>query len=172
MSERKPKERKPLFQPGSVLGGETDILGSVLTSYAQSTGQPAPVLRQEEPSPLAADAETPVEREEEPSAAAERPEPTARSTEPARQPADKPARQPRASRPKKSASAEEDAQNRAQTPKRLCSYRIPEGLDDWLEEYAFQHRHTGMKKQDLVAQAIQLLIVSRAAPLDAEEDQS
>lgn len=62
------------------------------------------------------------------------------------------------------AEAEADVRRRAESPRRLCSYRIPEGLDDWLEEFAFAHRHSGLKKLDLVAEAIGLLIVVKAAP--------
>jgi len=37
--------------------------------------------------------------------------------------------------------------------------RVPEGLNDWLDEYAHAHRKSGVKKQDLVSRAIQLLII-------------
>ena len=188
MSERKaPKERKPLIAPGSVLGESPDIFANVMSSYAESTGQPAPVVRGEDE---AAEAEpgAPVEdeeaallsdaHEEQPTQAAEpapsSPEPR-RRTETARQPADKSARQPKAPAvrsPKKASAtdAEDEAKVRAATPKRLCSYRVPEGLDDWLEEQAFEHRHTGLKKQDLIAQAIQLLIVAKSTYQEEEQD--
>lgn len=186
MSERKPKERKPLFNPGSVLGGGTDILSSVLNNYAESTGQPAPILRQEEPAPPAEFETDPTEEPQ-----AEEPEPvveeapkrperrageiaisTRSVSKTASQPADKPARQPKTSKPKKAESAKEEADRRAQSPLKLCSFRIPEGLDHWLEEQAFEHRHDGLKKQDLVAQAIQLLIMSKALHDGSDEDEA
>lgn len=83
---------------------------------------------------------------------------------------DKPAKQQKAPKAKKTTTAKEQAAQMADSPKRLCSYRIPEELDNWMEEYAFRHRHVGLKKQDLVAEAIQLLIVSKA--LDSTEEDS
>ena len=190
MSERKPaKERKPLIAPGSVLGDSPDIFANVMSSYAESTGQPAPVVRQEDQatntppeSPTQAEEGTPIsevhqdepQREQSREAAPQAPEPRRRS-EPTSQPADKPARQQKAPAVRSSkrgapVDAEEEAKVRAATPKRLCSYRVPEGLDDWLEEQAFEHRHTGLKKQDLIAQAIQLLIMAKSTYQEEGQD--
>ena len=37
--------------------------------------------------------------------------------------------------------------------------RIPEELDDWLTDYSHRKRKQGIKKQDLIAQAVRLLYV-------------
>jgi hypothetical protein len=42
--------------------------------------------------------------------------------------------------------------------------RLPEGLNDWLDDYAHNHRKQGVKKQDLVARAVELLVLSLGAP--------
>jgi len=39
------------------------------------------------------------------------------------------------------------------------SVKMPEALNDWLDQYAFAHRKEKVLKQDLVAKAIQLLYV-------------
>lgn len=164
MSER--KTRKPLIEPGSVLGSQPDIMSSVLNSYADKTGQPAPFAA-EPPTATREPVEDSTRVEAEETEAPAHPEvvpPSKPASKPSSQLADKPARQQKSPRGKaKDVDAEEEARIRAESPKRLCSYRIPEGLDDWLEEQAFEHRHSGLKKQDLVAQAIQLLIVAKAA---------
>ena len=172
MSER--KARKPLIERGSVLGEQPDILSSVLNAYADKTGQAAPFAAAAEPTPETTHDPEERAREEtteeararetlEPKVLLENPERRqgADVSKTARQPADKPARPSRQTRPKKGGDAQEEAARRAETPKRLCSYRIPEALDDWLEEHAFEHRRQGLTKQDLVAQAIQLLIVAK-----------
>jgi hypothetical protein len=37
--------------------------------------------------------------------------------------------------------------------------RLPEGLNDWLDDYAHEHRKEGIKKQDLISRAVQLLVM-------------
>ena len=171
MSERRP--RKPLIEPGSVLGEQPDILSSVLNSYADRTGQPAP-FAPEPTAPPATPSDAAERKPESPEEGQGRAEPNTFEipvSKPASQPVDKPTRTPKAARGKADdTDAEGQARSRSETPKRLCSYRIPEGLDDWLEEHAFAHRHAGLKKQDLVAEAIRLLIVAKAGP--AREDEA
>lgn len=41
--------------------------------------------------------------------------------------------------------------------------RIPEELNDWLDEYAHAHRKEGVKKQDVIARAVELLFLEVAA---------
>lgn len=45
----------------------------------------------------------------------------------------------------------------------VVTLRLPEGLNDWLDEYAHQHRKEGVKKQDLISEAIQLLVMAKEA---------
>lgn len=56
----------------------------------------------------------------------------------------------------------------SQSPLTTVSLKVPAGLNEWLDEYAFQHRKEGVKKQDLVRQALQLLIVELGGEEEAE----
>lgn len=47
--------------------------------------------------------------------------------------------------------------------------RLPEELNDWLDEYAHAHRKQGVKKQDLIARAVQLLVIDLSADTDEGE---
>lgn len=199
MSERKP--RKPLIEPGSVLGGG-DIMSSVLNNYAERTGTPiaerpaaeAPISHDDTPTKQGAEEVPPTPPAAEVSASdgsegsvqqasgtashtTIQPDiQTARYTDskPAVQQASKPKRVAGAHRPARGAdvrSVEDEVRERTDTPKRLCSYRIPEGIDDWLATYVYEHRATKVTKQDLVTEAIGLLIAAKAgARVVAEAD--
>lgn len=60
-------------------------------------------------------------------------------------------------------SAKEVARKRAQelaaSRPMPITLRLPEGLNDWLDDYAHAHRKEGVKKQDLIARAVQLLVI-------------
>ncbi len=51
----------------------------------------------------------------------------------------------------------------ASTPSVVVSLRMPEGLNDWLDDYAHAHRKEKVKKQDLISQAVQLLVKELSA---------
>ncbi len=53
------------------------------------------------------------------------------------------------------------AQELASTPMAVITLRLPEGLNDWLDDYAHAHRKQGVKKQDLISEAVQLLVVAK-----------
>lgn len=55
-------------------------------------------------------------------------------------------------------SAKLHARELAATTAVPITLRMPNGLNDWLDEYAHQHRKKGVKKQDLIAAAVQLLV--------------
>lgn len=187
MSERKP--RKPLIEPGSVLGGG-DIMSSVLNNYAERTGTP---INDEAPTEQGAEEVLPTPPPTEVSASEKSgdsiKQPSGTASHTAIQPviqtaghtdiktdvqqAGKPKRAASSSRSARSAvvrSVEDEVRERTDTPKRLCSYRIPEGIDDWLATYVYEHRATKVTKQDLVTEAIGLLIASKAVGGVAQAD--
>lgn len=155
-------------------------MSSVLNNYAERTagGDPqqsssaAAPVEDQTTSPAATPETTSVAAEEtpvQPDSLSASQQDSGTSSQPDRQLVSKSADKP-ASKPKKASRGSRsggdftvlrDIEERANTPKRLCSYRIPEGLDDWLEVYAFERRKQGVKKQDLVAEAIGLLIASK-----------
>lgn len=50
--------------------------------------------------------------------------------------------------------------------------RLPEDLNDWLDDYARLHRKQGVKKQDLISRAVQLLIFElNGSSLPATKDE-
>jgi len=61
-------------------------------------------------------------------------------------------------------SAKETAQQHAhrlgQTPSIPITLRLPEALNDWLDDLAHEHRKSKIKKQDLVALAMQVLLIA------------
>ena len=61
------------------------------------------------------------------------------------------------------ADAQRDAQRMAASRAIPITLRMPEELNDWLDEYAHSHRKQGVKKQDLIARAVQLLVVELEA---------
>ena len=61
-------------------------------------------------------------------------------------------------------AATEQAKRLAATPAMPITLRLPTGLNDFLDDYAHEHRKEGVKKQDLVARAVQLLVIELAAP--------
>ena len=74
-------------------------------------------------------------------------------------------------------SSKLDAEEAVQTRVRLMAasravpitLRMPEELNDWLDEYAHTHRKQGVKKQDLIARAVQLLVIDLSADIDGGE---
>jgi len=55
------------------------------------------------------------------------------------------------------------AQQLAETRLIPITLRLPEGLNDWLDDYAHANRKQGVKKQDLVTRAVQLLVMEMSA---------
>lgn len=53
------------------------------------------------------------------------------------------------------------AEELADTPVVPITLRIPSGLNDWLDTYAFNHRKEGSKKQSLVAEAVMILMLEK-----------
>lgn len=66
-------------------------------------------------------------------------------------------------------TAQAEARERAATRPIPITLRLPEGLNDWLDDYAHAHRKEGVKKQDLISRAVQLLILERATTDAGEE---
>ena len=54
------------------------------------------------------------------------------------------------------------AEEMARTRLIPMTLRIPEELNDWLDEYAHDHRKEGVKKQSLISRAVQLLYIELA----------
>lgn len=193
MSASKP--RKPLIEPGSVLGGGpgVDVMSSVLNNYAERTGTPAPltITPAEETAPAQVEpSETPSSPEnssptETPTSIHTAVQPYIHTTvqtpgqptdkmdgQPAVQSQGKPKRASAANRPTRTSpqkAIEDEVRSRTETPKRLCSYKIPEGIDDWLATYVYEHRAEKVTKQDLVTQAIGLLIVAKCGEREGSD---
>jgi hypothetical protein len=67
----------------------------------------------------------------------------------------------------------------AETPTTTVTLRLPRGLNDWLDEYVHRAWPKRVRKQELVAEALRMLVVRRGRPgepvLDTEflrEDES
>jgi hypothetical protein len=157
-------ERKPIIETGS-------ILSNVLQRDRQNSGREAP--------PMATHDEEPISQEAAPlidlSANQQVSEPASKSVSqltskldeddahdskavsktpglPADQQASKPVS---LSKREIRQAAEALAESRLVT----VSLKLPEGLNDWLDQYAFARRKQKVLKQDLVAKAIHLLYV-------------
>lgn len=52
------------------------------------------------------------------------------------------------------------AEELASTALTVVTLRLPSGLNDWLDDYAHAHRKEGVKKQDLVSVAVQMLVAA------------
>ena len=61
----------------------------------------------------------------------------------------------------------EEAQELAATPTTTVTLRIPQGLNEWLDEYVHRSWPTRVRKQELVVEALQLLIARRGHPGEA-----
>ena len=49
----------------------------------------------------------------------------------------------------------------------MCS---PTGLNDWLDDYIDTHREEGVRKQDLIAEAVRLLVIAKEREANATPD--
>ena len=58
----------------------------------------------------------------------------------------------------------------ADTPLITVSLKLPSGLNDWLDTHAFTHRKAGAKKQDLIARAVELLILETTLESQTKPD--
>jgi len=157
--------RKPLIEPGSCLPpvrDETpadDLIGRIVERDRERSG------RKPRPTPEAA----PAEAEEnitgnitaQLSAQAESKEAAQLSAQ-----ADAPRRSKAEAQGRGKKEWHRIARNLGGTRMIPITLRIPEGLNDWLDDWAHEHRKQGVKKQDLVARAVQLLMIA----LESGED--
>ena len=74
------------------------------------------------------------------------------------------------SREESKAAAAQRAHQLGQSRPIPITLRLPEALNDWLDEYAHSHRKQGIKKQDLIARAVQLLVVELSADDNSPEE--
>ncbi len=139
--------RKPLIEPGSLLpeAAGTDVMSRVLERDREKSGRKGPA-HVEEPIPddITSNINAHITTQEE-----IREYSHAETNAPAQitaQQRSKPA-------------ALKYAKQLAQTPAQPITLRLPEGLNDFLDDQAHQRRKKGVKKQDLVALGMQLLVV-------------
>jgi len=59
------------------------------------------------------------------------------------------------------AQLRKDIEAKAKTSLVPITLRLPTALNDWLDIYAFAHRKEGIRKQDLIAEALTLLAISK-----------
>lgn len=160
-------ERKPLIAPGSVLPS-IDTLSRILERDRQRSGR-NPLPKPEDP-PLAAGTPVPASA---PAGQGEAKDAHITSNITAHTESNTDAR-PRRTRKgqtdtsqKSLVEAQGYAHHLASTRAIPITLRLPEGLNDWLDEYAHTHRKQGVRKQDLIARAVALLVVALSAE-DAE----
>lgn len=65
--------------------------------------------------------------------------------------------------------AEGTVEELAETPNKQIGPRIPSGWDDWLEDYVFARRKSGLQKQDLIRGLIRDFIVNELAKQEEGE---
>lgn len=145
-------KRKPLIQPGSMIQPQ-DTMARILKRDREASGREAteePEVAVQEPiveEPVSREADTLTDNI------------TSKLTSNiADEPAAPPAKKGR-ERPKQ--SLRQRVAEMAESRHVVISLRCPEALNDWLDEYAHAHRKQGVKKQDLIAEAIGLLILKK-----------
>ena len=173
--------RKPLIEPGSVLpASETDVMSRVLERDRAQSGRKAPggEVAPEQETP--AGAMTPPVPSDVPGAPeAPKKDRRPRPTEPAGDNITRNILSHIISNKEKNmrvqpevhqdthASAHQSSQEYAREYARVLAQssplpitlRLPEGLNDWLDDHAHRMRKQGVKKQDLVSWAVQLLVI-------------
>lgn len=164
--------RKSLISPGSILperaaDPESDTMMSrILQRDRVQSGRPAP----EEATGIAEDdfaesnitdnitahteSHTSAQKTEQPTAQADAPPRNRNKVRPAKMTA--------VVAPPSNQVAQEAATRMRRSRLIPMTLRIPEELNDWLDEYAHRHRKEGIKKQDLIARAVELLYIEVA----------
>lgn len=136
------KERKPLVDTES-------LLGNVLKRDRALSGREAPEsdIAAEQPVQHEEAESTPeLEKQEAPTTESPKAKPTSNLT-------DKLTGKP--TKRELAAQAKALAESRFAT----VSLKLPEELNDWVDQYVFEHRKEKVLKQDLISRAIQLLYI-------------
>jgi len=174
------RERKALIEPGSLLPAADTLLERILERDRQAAGRTASVpidasLPEKERNTILEPQEDSSSSEENITSNITAHIPAQHETKPRRQASTQQGRKTVRQKDSKVDSRAEaktaeqqsrltDRQGYAQalsaTRAIPITLRLPEGLNDWLDEYAHLHRKQGVKKQDLIARAVELLVLS------------
>jgi len=178
------RERKALIEPGSLLPAADTLLERILERDRQAAGRTASVpidasLPEKERNTILEPQEDSSSSEENITSNITAHIPAQHETKPRRQASTQQGRKTARQKDSKVDSRSEakteaktaeqqsrltDRQGYAQalsaTRAIPITLRLPEGLNDWLDEYAHLHRKQGVKKQDLIARAVELLVLS------------
>ena len=157
-------KRKPLIQPGSMLRKEEtqDAMSRILQRDREASGREA--------------IETPIELDEAQQPSTEEADKltsniTSKLTSNTVAAEELGSATPKKVKEKPKQTLKQRVAEMATTRHVVISLRCPEAINDWLDEYAHAHRKEGVKKQDLVAEALAMLILKKEGAEQTPDDE-
>lgn len=172
------RDRKPLIEPGSLLPEAETLIGRILERDRQTSGRkaqefslsPAPESVPEAPPQSANETGNITSNITAHILAQQENIATRQKASNRRSKAETQSAAQQDTQPRILTETQAYAQQLAATRAIPITLRMPEGLNDWLDDYAHQHRKQGVKKQDLIARAVELLVLSLSISSDDTDE--